>query len=100
MHAFMYIYVFMYVCMYALAGVRDTTEVLSALQSVVAELEDVDAWLNEQIDHIAEVQANLHLIEDESGTLETTWKNLNELQTVVVRICMYLCTVCMYVCMY
>lgn len=54
---------------------------------MVAELEDVDAWLNEQIDHIAEVQANLHLIEDESGTLETTWKNLNELQTVVVCVC-------------
>ena len=87
----------MYVCMYALTGVRDTTEVLSALQSVVAELEDVDAWLNEQIDHIAEVQANLHLIEDESGTLETTWKNLNELQTVVVCICMY-CMYVLYVC--
>ena len=74
----------MIACVSVLEGVRDTTEVLSALQSVVEELEGVDTWLNEQIDHIAEVQANLHLIEDESGTLETTWKNLNELQTVVV----------------
>lgn len=41
-------------------------------------------WLNEQIDHISETQANLRLIEDESGTLETTWQNLNEVQNVVV----------------
>ena len=65
-------------------GVRDTTEVLSALQQVVDELEGVDMWLNEQIDHISETQANLRLIEDESGTLETTWQNLNEVQNVVV----------------
>jgi small nuclear ribonucleoprotein (snRNP)-like protein len=60
--------------------------VLSALQLVVEELEGVDNWLNVQINHISEIQANLHLIEDKSGTLETTWQNLNDLQTVVVRL--------------
>lgn len=59
---------------------------LSALQLVVEELEGVDNWLNVQINHISEIQANLHLIEDKSGTLETTWQNLNDLQTVVVRL--------------
>ena len=40
---------------------------LSALQLVVEELEGVDNWLNAQINHISEIQANLHLIEDKSG---------------------------------
>ncbi len=64
-------------------GVRDTREVLTALSLVNSELEAVDRWLGEQIERLSEIQTNLHIIEDESGALETSWQNLNIVQQVV-----------------
>jgi hypothetical protein len=67
-------------------GMRDTKEVLLALTEVDGQLETVDRWLGEQIEHLAEIQANLHMIEDESGALETSWQNLNVVQDVVMQL--------------
>ncbi len=64
-------------------GVRDTREVLTALSLVDTELAAVDLWLGEQIERLGEIQSNLHMIEDESGALETSWLNLNVVQEVV-----------------
>jgi hypothetical protein len=66
-----------------LAGVSDTSEVLQALSQVDLELEAVDMWLGEQIGRLEEVQANLHMIEDESGALESSWQSLRSVQEVV-----------------
>lgn len=66
-----------------LPGVSDTSEVLQALGQVDQELEAVDMWLGEQIGRLEEVQANLHMIEDESGALESSWQSLRSVQEVV-----------------
>eukprot|EP00981_Chlorochromonas_danica_P009700 scaffold2799_cov159-Ochromonas_danica.AAC.17 len=64
-------------------GLKDTTEVLKALTDVDCQLDVVDSWLGEQIDHLSAIQANLSMIESESGALETSWQNLNVVQDVV-----------------
>lgn len=56
---------------------------LQALSQVDQELEAVDMWLGEQIGRLEEVQANLHMIEDESGALESSWQSLLSVQEVV-----------------
>lgn len=69
-------------------GVSDTSEVLQALSQVDQELEAVDMWLGEQIGRLEEVQANLHMIEDESGALESSWQSLRSVQEVVTLLVM------------
>ena len=62
---------------------RDTVEVLDALTQVDEELNGVDQWIGEQLDRLTETQAKLKMIEEESGTLEVTRKNLTTLSDIV-----------------
>ncbi|KAJ1406562.1 hypothetical protein B484DRAFT_209581 [Ochromonadaceae sp. CCMP2298] len=64
-------------------GMSDTSEVLTALSHVDEELHAVDEWLGEQIERLEEIQSNLHMIEDESGALESSWNSLQSVQEVV-----------------
>lgn len=64
-------------------GLKDTGEVLKALSMVDSELSAVDKWLGEQIEHMAEIQSNLHMIEDESGTIESSWQSLTVVEKVL-----------------
>jgi hypothetical protein len=64
-------------------GLKDTGEVLKALAMVDTELAAVDKWLGEQIEHMSEIQANLHIIEDESGTIESSWQSLTVVEKVL-----------------
>lgn len=54
-----------------LFGMKDTKEVLIALQEVDSQLEVVDKWLGEQIDRLSEIQSNLHMIEVPSPPLSS-----------------------------
>lgn len=63
---------------------NDTKNVLLALSQVDAELYAVDCWLGEQISKLSKIKSNLHMIEDESGALETSWQNLNVVQEVII----------------
>lgn len=66
--------------------VRDTVEILEALNQVDKELDDVNCWLGDQIDRLLDIQSNLHLIEDESGGLETSWQNLKSIHEIIKRV--------------
>ena len=65
------------------SNISDTSEVLQALSQVDNELKAVDLWLNEQIEHLEVIQYNLHMIEDESGALESSWCSLKSVQDIV-----------------
>lgn len=65
-------------------GVRRVTmEVLGALSHVDEQLSSVDEWLGEQIERLSEIQSKLHMIEAESGALETSWHNLSNVKTTI-----------------
>ena len=65
------------------SSLRDTGEVLVALAHVDRELSSVELWLDEQINHLSEIQSNLFAIEDESASLETAWQSLNRVQEII-----------------
>lgn len=64
-------------------SVRDTMELLRALDQVDTELGHVSEWLGLQINHLSEVQRELFQIESENSALETSWHNLSGVQRLI-----------------
>lgn len=62
---------------------KDTVEILDALNDVDKQLSVVDDWLSEQVMKLSDVQGNLHVIEDESGGLESSWQNLQNIHQIL-----------------
>lgn len=63
--------------------VRGTFELLSSLDNVDASLENVNDWLNEQVEYLSGVQSQLFQIEAENSGLETSWHNLSAVKAMI-----------------
>lgn len=65
------------------APTRNTVEILDALNQVDRELEEANLWLNIQIERLSEIKSHLVLIEDESGGLESSYKNVQAIRDLI-----------------
>jgi hypothetical protein len=65
------------------ANLRNTVEILDALNKVDDELEESSLWLAIQIDRLSETKSHLVFIEDESGGLESSLHNLQAIRDVI-----------------
>lgn len=66
--------------------IRNTGEILLSLNDVDFQLENINQWLDIQMECISDIRIQLLLIQNESGGLDSNWRNFQSLRDVIISI--------------